>query len=187
MPISQMTPDDIRGPMSVYRAGAVAAGGIISMVRSCRSSGMDEERAGRSAQHARPAGKTPRTDQDLSMKFVIGESGCALLIVVIGFLFTTVSSHLTARSFFLVSDFGYDGGDAASHLSGLLIVGWTGRHICHGALDRRHRLHRFLEWRYDLAGFEDRLSRRLDAKVSANRDLFGSLASASPLGRFCSF
>jgi len=61
-------------------------------------------------------GKTPRTDQDLSMKFVIGGVIAlllmiivapqlhlqwnllgALLIVAIGFLFTTVSSHLTGE------------------------------------------------------------------------------------------
>src|SRR5205085_6699443 len=93
-----------------------------------------------------PAGKTPRTDQDLSMNFVIcGVIALllvimiapqlhlqwnllgALLIVVIGFLFTTVSSHLTGEI-----------GSSSCPTSGMtvatllltclvfLIVGWTG-------------------------------------------------------------
>src|SRR5678816_1734851 len=91
-------------------------------------------------------GKTERTDQDLSMKFVIGGVIAlllaiiiapqlhlqwnllgALLIVVIGFLFVTVSSHLTGEI-----------GSSSCPISGMtvatllltclvfLIVGWTG-------------------------------------------------------------
>ncbi len=148
MPISQMTPDDIREAYVLYiGAGAVAAGGIISMVRSLPLiwHGMKSGLVDLRSMHG-PAGKTPRTDQDLSMKFVIGGVIAllliimiapqlhlqwnllgALLIVVIGFLFTTVSSHLTGEI-----------GSSSCPTSGMtvatllltclvfLIVGWTG-------------------------------------------------------------
>src|SRR5256714_6240090 len=83
IPISQMTPDGIREAYVLYiGAGAVAAGGIISMVRSLpliwhgMKSGLADLRSMHEA-----VGKTPRTDQDLSMKFVIG-GGDALLLVI---------------------------------------------------------------------------------------------------------
>src|SRR5204862_6154462 len=70
IPISQMTPDGIREAYVLYiGAGAVAAGGIISMVRSLpliwhgMKSGLADLRSMHEA-----VGKTPRTDQDLSMK-----------------------------------------------------------------------------------------------------------------------
>jgi putative OPT family oligopeptide transporter len=148
MPIADMAPDDIREAYILYiGAGAVAAGGIISMVRSLpliwhgMKSGLADLRSMRG-----PVGKTPRTDQDLSMKLVIGGVIAlllvimiapqlhlqwnllgALLIVAIGFLFTTVSSHLTGEI-----------GSSSCPTSGMtvatllltclvfLIVGWTG-------------------------------------------------------------
>ncbi len=146
--ISQMSPDDIREAYVLYiGAGAVAAGGIISMVRSLPLiwHGMKSGLADLRSMHG-SAGKTPRTDQDLSMKFVIGgvialllvimiapqlhlqwNFLAALLIVVIGFLFVTVSSHLTGEI-----------GSSSCPTSGMtvatllltclvfLIVGWTG-------------------------------------------------------------
>lgn len=148
MSISEMTPDDIREAYILYiGAGAVAAGGIISMVRSLPliwhglKSGLADLRSTRGA-----TGETPRTDQDLSMKFVIGGVIAlllvimiapqlrlqwnllgALLIVGIGFLFVTVSSHLTGEI-----------GSSSCPTSGMtvatllltclvfLAVGWTG-------------------------------------------------------------
>ncbi len=148
MPISQMNPDDIREAYVLYiGAGAVAAGGIISMVRSLpliwhgMKSGFADLRSTKG-----PAVSTERTDQDLSMKFVIGGVIAlllvimiapqlhlqwnllgALLIVVIGFLFVTVSSHLTGEI-----------GSSSCPTSGMtvatllltclvfLIAGWTG-------------------------------------------------------------
>jgi putative OPT family oligopeptide transporter len=147
-PISQMGPDDIREAYVLYiGAGAVAAGGIISMVRSLpliwhgMKSGFADLKKMRGV-----AGERPRTDQDLSMRFVIGGVIAllavimiapqlhlqwnllgALLIVVIGFLFVTVSSHLTGEI-----------GSSSCPTSGMtvatllltclvfLIVGWTG-------------------------------------------------------------
>ena len=148
MPISQMTPDDIRDAYVLYiGAGAVAAGGIISLVRSLPTiwHGMKSGLVDLRSMHG-PAGKTPRTDQDLSMKFVIGGVIAlllmimiapqlhlqwnllgALLIVVFGFLFVTVSSRLTGEI-----------GSSSNPISGMtvatllltclvfLIVGWTG-------------------------------------------------------------
>src|SRR3954453_20939353 len=150
IPISGMTPDDIREAYVLYiGAGAVAAGGIISMVRSLpliwhgMKSGFADLRSTKG-----PANSTSRTDRDLSMKFVIGGVIAlllvimiapqlhlqwnllgALLIVVIGFLFVTVSSHLTGEI-----------GSSSCPTSGMtvatllltclvfLLVGWTGPH-----------------------------------------------------------
>jgi putative OPT family oligopeptide transporter len=147
-PISEMVPDDVREAYILYiGAGAVAAGGIISMIRSIpliwhgMKSGLTDLRKTRG-----PVGDAPRTDQDLSMKFVIGGVIVllliimiapqlhlqwnllgALLIVVIGFLFTTVSSQLTGEI-----------GSSSCPTSGMtvatllltclvfVIVGWTG-------------------------------------------------------------
>ncbi|HEY8226184.1 MAG TPA: oligopeptide transporter, OPT family [Pyrinomonadaceae bacterium] len=148
VPISQMEPDDIRGAYVLYiGAGAVAAGGIISLFRSLPTiwhglkGGLSDLRGGQSASAA-----VPRTDQDLSMKVVVG--GClvlialivlmpqlhlqfnilgAILIIAFGFLFVTVSSRLTGEI-----------GSSSNPISGMtvatllltclifLIVGWTG-------------------------------------------------------------
>jgi putative OPT family oligopeptide transporter len=148
MPISDMAPDDVRAAYVLYiGAGAVAAGGIISLFRSLPTiwhglkGGLADLRGG----HAKTS-NAPRTDQDLSMKFVIG--GClaiiavimmvpqlnlqwnivgALLIVAFGFLFVTVSSRLTGEI-----------GSSSNPISGMtvatllltclvfLFIGWTG-------------------------------------------------------------
>jgi putative OPT family oligopeptide transporter len=147
VPISQMGPDDVRGAYILYiGAGAVAAGGIISLLRSLpliwhgiRAGLSDFGAAGAQAR----AGAA-RTEQDLSMKVVI--FGCvvlmaaiwltpalnmntmgAVLIVVFGFLFVTVSSRLTGEI-----------GSSSNPISGMtvatllltclifLLAGWTG-------------------------------------------------------------
>ena len=150
IPISEMSPDDIRGAYILYiGAGAVAAGGIISLFRSIptiwhglRGGLADLLGHHGSREHA------PRTDRDLSMRVVI--VGClaiiavimavpqlnlrgnllgAFLIVVFGFLFVTVSSRLTGEI-----------GSSSNPISGMtvatllltclvfLIAGWTGPH-----------------------------------------------------------
>src|SRR5205085_3374832 len=148
IPISEMTPDQIRGAYVLYiGAGAVAAGGIISMIRSLPTiwhglkGGLSDLRGGQAAR----AGLI-RTDQDLSMKVVIGgifvllamivtfpQLGLhwnllgAILIVAFCFLFVTVSSRLTGEI-----------GSSSNPISGMtvatllltclifLLVGWTG-------------------------------------------------------------
>ncbi len=150
MPISEMGPDDIRGAYILYiGAGAVAAGGIISLFRSIPTiwhglrGGLTDLLG-----HHGPCENAPRTDRDLSMRFVI--IGClaiiavimavpqlnlrgnllgAFLIVLFGFLFVTVSSRLTGEI-----------GSSSNPISGMtvatllltclvfLIVGWTGPH-----------------------------------------------------------
>ncbi|MDR2214785.1 MAG: oligopeptide transporter, OPT family, partial [Nevskiaceae bacterium] len=146
IPISEMSASDIRNAYVLYiGAGAVAAGGIISLVRGLPliigsvKHGIDDIRAAR-------AGKTnsDRREQDLSLKFVgIGIIVLmamiliapslhmnllgALLIVIFGALFVTVSSRLTGEI-----------GSSSNPVSGMtiatlmltclvfLIVGWTG-------------------------------------------------------------
>lgn len=127
--IADMSPNDIRGAYVLYiGAGAVAAGGIISLLRSLpiilhslRAGLADLGRRRREQAEARAAGPvrrtsaaTLRTERDLSMKFVgIGVLLLiaaiiaapplqmnllgAVLIVLFGFLFVTVSSRLTGE------------------------------------------------------------------------------------------
>jgi putative OPT family oligopeptide transporter len=155
MAIADMQPDDVRGAYILYiGSGAVAAGGILSLLRSIptiwhglREGLRDVGFLNRGA--VAPAGPVPRTERDLSMKFVgIGiivlmaaivaapmllDAGMgakilgALLIVVFGFLFVTVSSRLTGEI-----------GSSSNPISGMtiatllltclifLVVGWTG-------------------------------------------------------------
>lgn len=123
--ISEMSAGEIRGEYILYiGAGAVAAAGIISLCRSLPTiwsglkSGLADLRGGSHAEGS----NLPRTDQDLSMKWVIigiialiagilllpplGLSIFtdwkvsivgAILILVLGFLFVTVSSRLTGE------------------------------------------------------------------------------------------
>jgi putative OPT family oligopeptide transporter len=147
-PINEMGPDDIRNAYVLYiGAGAVAAGGIISLFRSLPTiwhglrEGLRDLRGGQAQ-----AASAPRTDQDLSMKFVLagiialvamimifpqlhlqGNILGALMIVAFGFLFVTVSSRLTGEI-----------GSSSNPISGMtvatllltcfifLIIGWTG-------------------------------------------------------------
>ena len=127
-------------------AGAVAAGGIISLVRSLPLiwGGLKGGLADLRMTRASAAGAL-RTDRDLSMKFVLGGIVLllaaimlapqlnlrwnllgALLIVAFGFLFVTVSSRLTGEI-----------GSSSNPISGMtvatllltclvfLIIGWT--------------------------------------------------------------
>jgi putative OPT family oligopeptide transporter len=148
VPISEMEPDAIRGAYVLYiGAGAVAAGGIISLFRSLPTiwhglkGGISDLRGGQTASANRP-----RTDQDLSMKIVVGGILVliamimvlpqlhlqfnllgAILIIAFGFLFVTVSSRLTGEI-----------GSSSNPISGMtvatllltclifLIVGWSG-------------------------------------------------------------
>ena len=147
-PISEMDPDAVRNAYVLYiGAGAVAAGGIISLVRSLPTiwhglkGGLQDLRGGQAA-----SASNPRTDQDLSMKFVLGGIVVliaaimlipqlhlqfnllgAILIVAFGFLFVTVSSRLTGEI-----------GSSSNPISGMtvatllltcfifLVIGWTG-------------------------------------------------------------
>src|SRR5580658_3536261 len=117
VPISQMDPDAVRGAYILYiGAGAVAAGGSISLMRSMPLiwHGIKTGLADFGAAAGQVRASAARTERDLSMRFVA--FGClalvgaiwavpsmemnwvgALLIVVFGFLFVTVSSRLTGE------------------------------------------------------------------------------------------
>src|SRR5207245_5277305 len=145
--IKDMSVSQIQKAYVLYiGAGAVAAGGIISLLRSLPViwSGLKGGLADLRRTRAATAG-APRTDQDLSMKFVLGGIIAlllaimiapqlnlrgsllgALLIVAFGFLFVTVSSRLTGEI-----------GSSSNPISGMtvatllltclvfLIIGWT--------------------------------------------------------------
>jgi putative OPT family oligopeptide transporter len=151
--IKDMSPGAIRNAYILYiGAGAVAAGGIISLGRSLPTiwhgmkEGLKDLRGGAAAREG-----MERTDRDLSMKVVligsfalvavialanplyVGGTGAAarimgaLLIVILGFLFVTVSSRLTGEI-----------GSSSNPISGMtvatllitclvfLVIGWTG-------------------------------------------------------------
>jgi putative OPT family oligopeptide transporter len=147
MLIRDMTPNDIRSAYVLYiGAGAVAAGGLISLARSMPTiwNGLKGGLSGiKLGQGVAPA-STLRTDQDIPLKWVV--IGClgiiavislatplhmnflgALLILVFGFLFSTVSSRLTGEV-----------GSSSNPISGMavatllftclifLLMGWTG-------------------------------------------------------------
>jgi putative OPT family oligopeptide transporter len=144
--ISAMSPGEIRSAYILYiGAGAVTAGGLISLARALPTiwrglqGGMADFGARRDA-----AAAVPRTDRDLSLKWValgivvlvaailfahslnMNLAG-ALLIVLFGFLFVTVSSRLTGEL-----------GSSSNPISGMtvatllltclifLVLGWTG-------------------------------------------------------------
>lgn len=122
--IRDMGPGAIRNEYILYiGAGAVAAGGIISVFRSLPViwHGIRGGLRDLSSTKTTESANTPRTDRDLSMKVVllgiialivviafsnplyVGGTGiaariaAALLIIVFGFLFVTVSSRLTGE------------------------------------------------------------------------------------------
>src|SRR5438093_384640 len=149
IPIREMGPGQIRGAYILYiGAGAVTAGGIVSLLRSMPTiwhglkEGLKDVGGGRKEAAVDPH----RTEHDLSMK-VVG-IGCllllaaivaarqlhmnilgAIMIVVFGFLFVTVSSRLTGEI-----------GSSSNPISGMtvatllltclifLVIGWTGPH-----------------------------------------------------------
>jgi len=149
IPIRDMDPGQIRGAYVLYiGAGAVAAGGIISLFRSLPTighgivGGLRDLRRARAA--AGPAEHVPRTEQDLSIRVVLFGSMAlvvaivlstplrmnlagAVLIVVFGFLFVSVSARLTGEI-----------GSSSNPISGMtvatllltcgvfLFLGWTG-------------------------------------------------------------
>jgi len=143
--ISEMTPNNIRSAYVLYiGAGAVAAGGLISLMRALPMI-WNSLRAGLGGMTRASRGDASlRTEQDIPLKWVL--LGClgiiavitaaaplrmnllgALLILVFGFLFATVSSRLTGEI-----------GSSSNPISGMtvatllftclifLIMGWTG-------------------------------------------------------------
>ncbi|HEX9295118.1 MAG TPA: oligopeptide transporter, OPT family [Polyangiaceae bacterium] len=147
IPIRDMGPHQIRSAYVLYiGAGAVAAGGIISLFRSLPTiwhgiKGSLRDLRGSKRQEG--SSSVPRTERDLSMKTVLIGSlllviaitlapplkmnvGGALLIVIFGFLFVTVSSRLTGEI-----------GSSSNPISGMtvatllltcgifLVLGWT--------------------------------------------------------------
>ena len=147
--ISAMSPGDIRSAYILYiGAGAVTAGGLISLFRALPTiwrglqGGLADMGVKRDA--AAPSAEVPRTERDISLKWValgivvlIGailmahslrmNLAGALLIVLFGFLFVTVSSRLTGEL-----------GSSSNPISGMtvatllltclifLLLGWTG-------------------------------------------------------------
>jgi putative OPT family oligopeptide transporter len=145
IPIREMGPSEIRSAYVLYiGAGAVAAGGIISLFRSLPLIAHGIREGLRDVGGSRGAGVLRRTERDLSPKVVLGGIVAlviaivlarplhmnllgAVLIVALGFLFVTVSSRLVGEI-----------GSSSNPISGMtvatllitclvfLVVGWTG-------------------------------------------------------------
>ncbi len=147
IPIRDMTGDDIRSAYILYiGAGAVATGGLISLARSLPTiwNGLRGGLAGMKNSRDAVVNTSLRTDRDIPMKWVV--IGClaivavislaaplhmnvlgAVLILVFGFLFATVSSRLVGEI-----------GSSSNPISGMavatllftclifLLMGWTG-------------------------------------------------------------
>jgi len=144
--VAAMSPGDLRNHYVLYiGAGAVATGGFIALGRSIPTiigafrGGIQDLRGGSAATSSRP-----RTEQDLPMTIVLGGSAAlavaifaapildinfitALLVVLFGFFFVTVSSRITGEI-----------GSSSNPISGMTIatllltcglfvlVGWVG-------------------------------------------------------------
>ena len=155
-PIANMSPDDIyRAYIRPMGAGAVAAAGLITLLRTIPTI-VNALRAGAKdlAKGAAAAASLRRTDRDLNLKWAVIGSGillvlmwalltfkpilhaetsagnnffAAILVVVFGFLFVTVSSRITGLI-----------GSSSNPISGMaiatlmatcamfLVMGWTG-------------------------------------------------------------
>lgn len=145
--IRDMSPAAVRNSYVLYiGAGAVATGGIISLIRSIPSiigafkRGMGSLKASRTGTVV----VVPRTERDISLTWVLGGSAAlvaaiwaapilqinlvsAILIILFGFFFVTVSSRITGEI-----------GSSSNPISGMtvatllitcllfLAVGWTG-------------------------------------------------------------
>src|SRR6266540_3328294 len=145
MPIRDMGPSQIRSAYVLYvGAGAVAAGGIVSLFRSLPLIARGLRQGLRDVGVVRGAGPARRTERDLPMRLVLAGAVAlvvavwlapplhmnlvgAVLVVALGFLFVTVSSRLTGEI-----------GSSSNPISGMtvatllltclvfLVVGWTG-------------------------------------------------------------
>ncbi len=148
--ISAMSPNEIRGAYVLYiGAGAVATGGLISLARALpliwRSLAAGLSGIGkRNIEEASTNANVPRTEQSIAMKWVVMGALAiiavitvatplhmnllgAILILVFGFLFATVSSQLTGQI-----------GQSSNPISGMtvatllftclifLLMGWVG-------------------------------------------------------------
>ncbi len=186
--IKDMSPHEIRSAYVLYiGAGAVAAGGLISLGRALPTiwTGLTE---GLKSFSARAPASRLRTEQDIPLKWVL--IGClaiiaiitlaaplnmnllgALLILVFGFLFSTVSSRLTGEI-----------GSSSNPISGMtvatllftclifLLVGWTGGPYYVTALSVGAIVCIAAQRRHHVAGSQDRLSGRRHATLAAIRD-----------------
>ncbi|CAN5235864.1 hypothetical protein BH11PSE2_BH11PSE2_18060 [soil metagenome] len=150
IPVGEMSPGEIRSAYLLYiGAGAVTAGGLISLARALPTiwrglkGGLADFGARKAAAAAGPQ-ETLRTDRDISLKWVVvGILALiaaimiarslqmnfvgAVLIILFGFLFVTVSSRLTGEL-----------GSSSNPISGMtvatllltcllfLLMGWTG-------------------------------------------------------------
>lgn len=146
VPVAAMSPGQIRNAYLLYiGAGAVAAGGLISLVRALPSLWAAFRGAARSfAWTSGEEAALARTDRDLPLALVVGGAlalllaiplapglglgfPSALLVLLFGFFFVTVSSRITGQI-----------GSSSNPISGMTVatllatcllfaaVGWTG-------------------------------------------------------------
>jgi putative OPT family oligopeptide transporter len=147
VPVSAMSTGQIRNAFVLYiGAGAVAAGGVLTLIRTLPTivSAFKRGLGNVNFSGDKAVAKVPRTEQDLSMRVVLGgtlalvvaiaiapslgiNAFSAILIILFGFFFVTVSSRITGEI-----------GSSSNPISGMtvatllitcllfLAVGWTG-------------------------------------------------------------
>jgi len=145
LPVREMTPGQVRNAYLLYiGAGAVAAGGLISLLRALPSLWAAFRGAASSFGWSTGESDAPRTERDLPLTLVVGGViaifiaiplsphlglgfPSALLVLLFGFFFVTVSSRITGQI-----------GSSSNPISGMTVatllatcllfaaVGWTG-------------------------------------------------------------
>jgi putative OPT family oligopeptide transporter len=147
IPVSAMSTGQIRNAFVLYiGAGAVAAGGVLTLIRTIPTivSAFKRGLGNMNFSGEKAVARIPRTEQDLSMRVVLGGTLAlvvaiavapslginifsSILIILFGFFFVTVSSRITGEI-----------GSSSNPISGMtvatllitcllfLAVGWTG-------------------------------------------------------------
>jgi len=144
LPVREMTPGQVRSAYLLYiGAGAVAAGGLLSLLRTLPSL-WSAFRAAASSWRGGDGAGAARTERDLPLSWVLGGAAAllvaiplaprlglglpsAFLVLLFGFFFVTVSSRITGQI-----------GSSSNPISGMTVatllatcllfaaVGWTG-------------------------------------------------------------
>ena len=195
-PIAELSAGAISGQYVRYiGAGAVATGGILSMLNALPLIVASVPAAcATCARASRPAsGGVPRTERDLPMPLVVfGSLGLVLAIAASHLIPTDFTGRLIGGAHDRALRVPVRDGQLADHRRDRLVVQPDlrddDRHAAldlpdlrraglgragvspDGAVDRRGRLHRLVQRRHDLAGPQDRLPGRRDALEAAGRD-----------------
>ena len=188
--ISEMSPGQLWSAYIRYiGAGAVLASGLITLARTIPTIVSSARGSLKDLSAGVGKGSQTRTERDVPMAIVLGGSlllaifltvmpglpsqgnvMAAVLILIFGFFFATVSSRITGLDRVIVeSDLRDDDRHTDPDLPVVRRSRLDGRRLrANRALRRSHRLYRRRKRRQHIAGFEDGLPRWRDALLSAD-------------------